>query len=128
MSQLVPEQRKIIGVILMIIGLISLVMTAGVVFLISSARAEAASKFTEAQESCKKRLGALGGKVEEVPGRIIWMKENIQEAPARLGEASVVSVLCPGWKLRTACVGTECQEANAMRVVLEPINPKGSDD
>lgn len=119
---MVPEQRRLVGVILLVVGIISLVMTAGVVAMISSSRAEAASRFTELQESCKRRLGALGGKVDEVPGRLIWIKENIQEAPARLGEASVASVLCPGWKLRTACVGAECPESNAMRVVLEPMN------
>lgn len=123
---MVPEQRRLVGVILLIVGVVSLVMTAGIVAMISSARAEAAAKFTEAQESCKRRLGALGGKVDEVPGRLIWMKENIQEAPARLGEASVAAVLCPGWKLRSSCVGTECSDSNAMRVVLEPMDdPSG---
>lgn len=119
---MVPEQRRLVGVILLIIGVVSLVMTAGIVAMISTARADAAARFTEAQSSCKRRLGALGGKVDEVPGRLIWMKENIQEAPARLGEASVAAVLCPGWKLRTACVGSECTDSNAMRVVLEPMN------
>lgn len=119
---MVPEQRRLVGVILLLIGIVSLVMTAGIVAMISSARADAAARFTEAQSSCKRRLSALGGKVDEVPGRLIWMKENIQEAPARLGEASVASVLCPGWKLRAACVGSECSDSNAMRVVLEPMN------
>ena len=119
---MIPEQRRLVGVILLIVGIASLVMTAGIVAMISTARADAASRFTEAQQSCKRRLSALGGKVDEVPGRLIWLKENIQEAPARLGEASVASVLCPGWKLRTACLGTECTESNAMRVVLEPMN------
>jgi hypothetical protein len=119
---LVPEQRRLIGVILLVVGIVSLVMTAGIVTMIINSRAEAAERFTEAQASCKRRLSALGGKVDEVPGRLIWVKENIQEAPARLGEASVAAVLCPGWKLRTACVGTECSDANAMRVVLEPMN------
>lgn len=124
---MVPEQRRLVGVILLVIGVVSLVMTAGIVAMISTARADAAARFTEAQESCKRRLGALGGKVDEVPGRIIWMKENIQEAPARLGEASVAAVLCPGWKLRTACVGSECTDSNAMRVVLEPMNDPVAD-
>lgn len=119
---MVPEQRRLTGIILLIVGVLSLVMTAGIITMISNSRAEAAQRFTEAQESCKRRLGALGGKVDEVPGRLIWIKENIQEAPARLGEASVAAVLCPGWKLRTACVGTECTDSNAMRVVLEPMN------
>ncbi len=119
---MVPEQRRLVGVILLIVGIASLVMTAGIVAMISSARADAAARFTEAQSSCKRRLSALGGKVDEVPGRLIWIKENIQEAPARLGEASVAAVLCPGWKLRTACVGQECTESNAMRVVLQPMD------
>jgi len=119
---MVPQQRRLVGVILLIVGVLSLVMTAGIVAMISSARADAAARFTEAQSSCKRRLSALGGKVDEVPGRLIWIKENIQEAPARLGEASVAGVLCPGWKLRTACVGSECPDSNAMRVVLEPMN------
>jgi hypothetical protein len=119
---MVPEQRRLVGVILLIVGIASLVMTAGIVAMISSARADAASRFTEAQQSCKRRLSSLGGKVDEVPGRLIWIKENIKEAPARLGEASVAAVLCPGWKLRTACVGQECTESNAMRVVLEPMD------
>lgn len=119
---MVPEQRRLVGLILLVVGIISLVLTAGVVTLISSARADAASRFTEAQNSCKRRLSALGGKVDEVPGRLIWMKENISEAPARLGEASVATVLCPGWRLRTACIGSECPDSNAMRVVLEPMN------
>ena len=119
---MVPEQRRLVGVILLIVGVISLVVTAGIVVLISSARADAAARFTEQQSSCKRRLAALGGKVDEVPGRLVWMKENISEAPARMGEASVASVLCPGWKLRSACVGAECPDSNAMRVVLEPMN------
>lgn len=119
---MVPEQRRLTGIILLLVGIVSLVMSAGLIAMISSARADAAARFTEAQSSCKRRLGALGGKVDEVPGRLIWMKENIQEAPARLGEASVASVLCPGWKLRTACVGSECTDSNSMRVVLEPMN------
>lgn len=119
---MVPEQRRLVGIILLIVGVVSLVMTAGIVAMISSARADAAARFTEAQSSCKRRLSALGGKVDEVPGRLIWVKENIQEGPARLGEASVASVLCPGWKMRTACMGEECPDANAMRVVLEPMN------
>jgi hypothetical protein len=119
---MVPEQRRLVGIILLIVGVVSLVMTAGIVAMISSSRADAAARFTEAQSSCKRRLSALGGKVDEVPGRLIWVKENIQEGPARLGEASVASVLCPGWKMRTACMGEECPDNNAMRVVLEPMN------
>lgn len=119
---MVPEQRRFAGIILLVVGVISLVMTAGVVAMISSARADAASRFTEAQTSCKRRLTTLGGKVDELPGRLIWIKENIADAPARIGEASVAGVLCPGWKLRTACLGSECPDPNAMRVVLEPMN------
>ncbi len=121
-STLLPSQRKTIGIILLVIGLICLGMTGVVTGLIFSSRAEAANTFTEQQASCKARLGALGGEVSEVPGRIIWLKRDIAEGPVRLGEASVASVLCPGWRLKTACVGTQCPEADAMRVVLEPMN------
>ena len=119
---MIPEQRRVAGVFLLVVGLLSLLVSAGVIVLISSARADAAARFTEAQSSCKRRLSALGGKVDELPGRLIWTKENLEEGPARMGEASVAGVLCPGWKLKAACVGSQCTDSNAMRVVLAPMN------
>lgn len=119
---MIPQQRRLVGIILLVVGVLSLVISAGVIAMISSARADAAARFTEAQSSCKRRLAALGGKVDELPGRLIWSKENLEEGPARLGEASVAGVLCPGWKLRSACVGAQCSDSNSMRVVLSPMN------
>lgn len=119
-DKMIPAQRRFVGIMLTVIGVIAMLMSAGVIALISSARAESSKRFTELQTSCVARLRPLGGKVDEIPGRIIWSKENIEEAPARLGEASVVAVLCPGWRMKTACVGSQCPEPNAMRIVLEP--------
>lgn len=119
---MIPEQRRFVGIILLVIGVLSLVFSAGVISMIVTARASAAARFTEAQSSCKARLESLGGKVDiPVPSRIVWSKENLEEGPARLGEASVASVLCPGWKLKAACVGSQCPESNSMRIVLEPM-------
>ena len=128
MEGLLPEQRRTIGIILLVFGLLCTVVTGGVVALIASSRAEAAARFTESQTSCRGRLQALGGKVEEVPGRLIWMKSDINEAPIRLGEASVASVLCPGWRLKTSCLGTQCPESDSMRIVLEPINTPNTEE
>jgi len=123
-SDLLPEQRRFVGIMSFVVGILCLGMAGMVVGLITSSRAEAASRFTEQQESCKARLSLLGGEVSDIPGRIIWSKRGIQEAPARLGEASAAAVLCPGWKLATACVGSQCPESDAMRIVLEPITPE----
>lgn len=128
MDELLPEQRRTIGIILLVFGLLCTVVAGGVVALIASSRAEAAARFTESQESCRGRLQALGGEVEEIPGRLIWLKSDINEAPIRLGEASVASVLCPGWRLKTSCLGTDCPESNSMRIVLEPINTPNADE
>jgi len=121
---LLPEQRRTIGIVLFVVGILSLAMTGVMVSLISSARADNAARFTEEQASCKGRLGALGGEVQEIPGRIVWLKRGIDEGLIRMGEASVVGVLCPGWRMKTACIGTQCpgEGANAMRIVLEPMN------
>lgn len=119
---MIPQQRRLVGIVLLVVGVLSLVISAGVIAMISSARADAAARFTEAQASCKRRLASLGGKVDELPGRLIWTKENLEEGPARLGEASVASVLCPGWKMRSACVGAQCSDSNSMRVVLSPLD------
>lgn len=117
-----PSQRRIVGIILLVFGVVTLSL-GGMVFAATvKAREASAARFTETQESCKARLKALGGEVSEVPGRIIWMKGDIEQAPARIGEASVASVLCPGWQLKTACVGRDCAESGSMRVVLEPMN------
>jgi hypothetical protein len=116
-----PSQRRLVGIILLVFGVVSLAMGGMVVGMTVKARAASAARFTETQESCKVRLKALGGEVSEVPGRIIWMKGDIEQAPARIGEASVASVLCPGWQLKTACVGRDCSESGSMRVVLEPM-------
>lgn len=122
-----PEQRRKLGLSLFIAGLLAIVMSGVVMYKLSSARAEAASRFTESQATCKTRLAALGGEVTEVPGRIVWLKQDLAEAPARLGEASVAAVMCPGWKLANACMGEECPDKNAMRIVLAPINPEESE-
>ena len=121
---LLPEQRRTIGVVLFVVGILSLAMTGVMVSLISSAREDNAARFTEQQESCKGRLTALGGDVEEIPGRIVWLKRGLDEGLIRMGEASVVGVLCPGWRMKTACIGSQCpgEGANAMRIVLEPMN------
>jgi len=121
---LIPEQRRTIGIVLFVVGILSLAMTAVMVSLISSARTDNAERFTEQQESCSDRLSALGGEVQEIPGRIVWMKRGIEEGLIRMGEASVVGVACPGWRMKTACIGTQCpgDGANAMRIVLEPMN------
>ncbi len=117
---MVPEQRRFVGIILLVVGIVSLVMSGGVIAMISSARAESADRYTEMRSQCKQRLGALGGTVDEITKTtLVWKKENLAEGPTRLGEASVAAVLCPGWKLRSACMGTECPDSNAMRVVLE---------
>ena len=121
-SYLLPEQRRTIGIALFIVGLLCISMTGIMVSLISSARAETASRFTEVQNGCSEKLKTLGGEVEEIPGRIIWRKRGIDEAIVRLGEASVVGVLCPGWRMKTACLGSQCPENDAMRIVLEPMN------
>lgn len=120
-STLIPEQRKFIGVTLFLVGFLCLAMSGAILALIVSKRESSAQSFTESQNSCVQRLGALGGEVDEIPGRIIWIKKGIDQAPARLGEASVASVLCPGWRLRTACVGGQCPDKDAMRIVLEPM-------
>lgn len=122
MQTLLPEQRRFAGLMLVVFGILCIIAAAGITALIGNARADAASRFTEAQASCKGRLQALGGRVEEIPGRLIWLKDNIEQAPVRLGEASVAAVLCPGWRLKTSCIGSDCPEANSMRIVLEPIN------
>lgn len=119
---MIPEQRRFVGIILLVVGMMSLMLTSGVIVAIAHARKESASRFTEERDSCKKRLASLGGNVTESGSRLIWLKENIEEGPARLGEASVAAELCPGWKLANACMGSECPDANAMRVVLEPFN------
>lgn len=119
---MIPEQRRFVGIILLVVGMVSLMLTGAVLVTMAHARKESASRFTEQRDSCKKRLAALGGNVSEAGNRLIWLKENIDEGPARLGEASVAAELCPGWKLANACMGTECPDANAMRVVLEPFN------
>lgn len=116
-----PSQRRLVGIVLLIFGVVTLGLGGMVVGMTAKARADSAARFTETQESCKTRLKALGGEVSEVPGRIIWMKGDIEQAPARIGEASVASVLCPGWQLKTACVGRDCAESGSMRLVLEPM-------
>jgi len=121
-STLLPEQRRTIGIALFFLGILCIAMTGVMVSLISSARAETASRFTEQQAGCSEKLKALGGEVEEVPGRIIWRKRGTEEALVRLGEASVAGVMCPGWRLKTACMGSQCPESDAMRIVLEPMN------
>lgn len=121
-SYLLPEQRRTIGVVLFVVGLLCIGVTGVMVSLISSARADNAARFTEQQEGCAAKLTALGGEVEQIPGRIIWRKRGIEEGVVRLGEASVVGVLCPGWRMKTACIGSQCPESDAMRIVLEPMN------
>lgn len=116
-----PSQRRSVGIILLVFGIVCLALGAMMVGMTVNARAESAARFTQTQESCKARLKALGGEVSEVPGRLIWMKGDIEQAPARIGEASVAAVLCPGWQLKTACVGRDCAESGSMRVVLEPM-------
>lgn len=124
MQNLLPEQRRSIGIMLIVFGLLCVISATFVIVQIGNARTESASRFAEAQNSCKSRLQALGGRVEEAPGQLIWLKDNIVEAPIRLGEASVAAVLCPGWQLRNSCVGSDCPEPNSMRIVLEPLyNP-----
>jgi len=118
---MLPEQRRFLGIVLLAVGVVSLLMTGVVISMISTARHDASHRFAETEQSCKKRLAALGGTVTESPMRLVWTKENLEEGPARLGEASVASVLCPGWKMRTACMGSECADHNAMRLVLEPV-------
>tara|TARA_B100000929_G_scaffold169806_1_gene134513 strand:+ start:6472 stop:6876 length:405 start_codon:yes stop_codon:yes gene_type:complete len=121
-SYLLPEQRRTIGVVLFVVGLLCLGMSGVMVSLISSARAETAAQFSQQQEGCATQLQGLGGEVEQIPGRIIWRKRGIEEGLVRMGEASVVAVLCPGWRMRTACIGSQCPESDAMRIVLEPMN------
>jgi hypothetical protein len=121
------EQRRKLGRSMNIASLVAILMSGLVMYKLSSARAEAASRFTESQETCKTRLTALGGEVTDAPGRIVWMKKDLIEAPARLGEASVAAVMCPGWKLAAACMGEQCPETDAMRIVLQPINSEDSE-
>lgn len=122
--KLTPEQRKFSGILLFFVGIISLAMTGAIIALISTSRVNASERFGISQNECKAKLGPLGGQIEDIPGRIIWKKDDINQAPARLGEASVASVLCPGWKLRNACIGSQCPDNNSIRIVMEPIFPK----
>lgn len=117
-----PEQRRFVGIALFLFGALFFLGGGLTVSTIVSKRDQAAKRFEEAQSSCMNRLRSLGGEVSEIPGRIIWKKENLNEGPALVGQASVAAVLCPGWQLKTACVGSECADNNAMRIVLEPIN------
>ena len=125
---MLPSQRRLVGILLLVFGVFALIMGGVLVGMTARARAASAARFTETQESCKTRLKALGGEVTEVPGRIIWMKGDLEQAPARVGEASVAAVLCPGWQLKTACVGRDCAESGSMRVVLEPMTADDSGD
>lgn len=120
---LTPDQNKAMGLILIAYAVFALVAGVFVMNLTAEARASTAERFTEAQQSCSARLAALGGNIEEIPGRIVWSKSNLEEGPTRLGEASVAAVLCPGWQLKTACIGQECPDPGEMRVTLEPMHP-----
>lgn len=121
---MLPEQRRKVGMLMFFAGLAAIFMSGVIMYQLSSARAEAASRFAESQNSCKARLTALGGEVTDEAGRIVWLKRDLAEAPARLGEASVAAVMCPGWKLASACMGEQCPDKNAMRIALEPITPE----
>lgn len=119
---LLPEQRRTIGIALFVVGLCCLALAAVTVGMATSARASNAARYSQVQSQCKASLTGLGGEVEEIPGRIIWRKRGLEEGVVRLGEASVVGVLCPGWRMKTACIGSQCPESDAMRIVLEPMN------
>ena len=117
-----PEQRRFVGIILILIGVLSFGIGSAVFAAVVKDRKEAQKAYSEQQQMCATRLKALGGTITEIPGRIVWLKQDIEQGPALLGQASVAAVMCPGWKMRTACIGTECPDPNAMRIVLSPIN------
>lgn len=117
-----PEQRRFCGLMLFIVGITSLCIAGLVAGLNFSTRANAAERFVEEQKMCVARLNVLGGEINELPGRIEWTKQGLERAPALLGESSVASVMCPGWKLTQACVGVQCPVPNSINIVLEPLN------
>lgn len=116
-----PEQRRTVGLLMLFAGLFMFIMSVGIISVVTINRAKAADRFHESTEQCMQKLQTLGGSVKQTEDHITWEKADITQGPTRLGEASVVSVLCPGWEMKTACVGKECPNPNAISVTLGPI-------
>lgn len=115
---MLPQQRRFVGIMLFVVGMISLALSGLVIGLIVSTRADAAEHFTQEQQMCVSHLRSLNGEINEMPGRITWTSKGLERAPALLGEASVASIICPGWKLERACIGAQCPEPEAMQITL----------
>ena len=72
--------------------------------------------------TCEGRLSELG---LEVKAGTTDIEANGQFAGAdssiRLGEMSAAALLCPGWRMKSFCMGDGCASNGKLTLVLEPV-------
>lgn len=116
------SQYASIGAVLLILGLVQMAAAGWFGYLVLQDRDEAVSKASSATQDCMAALrqGLGFGNVQLSAGRIVATQTTIDQAALSLGQATVASLICPGWEMQSFCMGADCPSPGTT-IVLSQI-------
>jgi hypothetical protein len=135
--ELTRGQLKAVGAVLFIFGVAQFGLSYLVVEKIVVQRKEAASHAAEPVTTCRRKLKDAGYHLEE-DGNVFTVSRSVsadgkslQDATLRLGEASAVALMCPGWRMTGFCLGDGCKNPESVRLELtlaKKLVPKAKEE
>lgn len=117
---LTRQQIKGLGGVLALLGLLQFLGAYFIAHGVTTHQAQAATQAVAQAQECSNRLNGLGF-TSAVKGNMISAEMNaFDEAAYRLGQASIASLSCQGWKLSRFCMGEGCGEKGGVQLELQP--------
>ncbi len=116
-----PKQLVTLGLVLFALGLGQIAGSVALAVSIAEQRAEAGEGGAETASVCRDRLRSLGLKAEidSATDTIQASRAGLGDAAVRLGEASVATMLCPGWEMVRFCMGEGCEDSDGFSMELK---------
>jgi hypothetical protein len=109
-----PSQRRQFGLIALAMSAIFLSVSAAAGVGNAIRRDSVAKEVVSANKECENRLKLLGvTKVVATDETIVAHWESLEGGYSLVGDASAAAMACPGWKMKTFCMGQECSTPGA---------------
>ena len=123
---LTRKQLLKLGVLSSILGLVFLLLA--VVFINNTIEAVSSSKDQQdnhvSQSVCIGSLRSVRGLNIRPEGSsiVVLSSKGLENAALKLGQASVASLICPGWELSSFCMGESCEGGEGVLLELQVID------
>lgn len=123
---LTRKQIVWLGVVSMFFALVFFLLS--YIIMISTIEAVSAAKDkgdrNVSQGVCMSSLRGIGGlKVQPEGHNIVKLSsKGLENAALKLGQASVASLVCPGWELSSFCMGESCENGEGLLFEIKVVD------